>query len=260
MRLFPVVALLVLSGCQTASGYLHWLNPEANDFESALAAEYLAYSDSEKEQGRPQVAEYFAAKGVRATNGEAVEPEIPAAALAKSKQKELNAARASLVALLNDDMKSVSAQKLARAQLMFDCWAHQRNMNISAKNAPCAEEFQAALAELQDVAESFRGDKETSYVISFDGGSSALSGEALATLSSLAEKTSGADYAVEISGEGAARLGAIRAALIERGVLASRMELKPANNSRVVILSNDVVQDPNQVQVMLKIFGGKKAQ
>ena len=68
MRLLAAVSLLlILSGCTGNLAELHALAPASNDFPSALAAEYLAYGESEKEQGRPIIADKFAEKGLKRT-------------------------------------------------------------------------------------------------------------------------------------------------------------------------------------------------
>src|SRR5688572_17765907 len=120
LRYLPL--LLVLTGCGMELEQLRALAPEADTFPSALAAEYLAYSESELELGRKDTSEHFAEKGLKAGKGDVVGPDEVAAGLGPKATKKLLAARESLVAALTEDVTKVAGQKSARAQLMFDCW------------------------------------------------------------------------------------------------------------------------------------------
>src|SRR5271170_6806366 len=89
--------ILLLSGCASPLAKLRELNPQTDDFAGSLASEYLAYADSEAEQGRKLVAEHYAGKGLKAMKGEAVDPEPIDASLAPYDQEQLTAARAQLM-------------------------------------------------------------------------------------------------------------------------------------------------------------------
>jgi outer membrane protein OmpA-like peptidoglycan-associated protein len=198
-------------------------------------------------------------------------PEKPSPTLPKAKQKELQTARSSLMAVLTDNIKSVAPQKAARAQLLFDCRVHKQNMHISEENAPCTDEFRATLAELQQVAESFKRGKEISYDIRFEGESAELDDEARTTIDGIAEQAASTkDYKIVlrgVTGKNKAsrelldrRLIAIKDALAAKNITASRIITKRTNNSKLVILSGDVVQETGQVDVILKLFGVVKGQ
>lgn len=142
-----VSLLLLLSGCTGSLSELRSLAPAPDDFSSALAAEYLAYSEAELEQGRGQAADHFAAKGVEAAKTRIVPPDA-------AKGAELEAARAALVVVLTDDVKHVAPQKAARAQLLFECWNAQEPKKQPSRPVSCADSFAVAMEELQAVADS----------------------------------------------------------------------------------------------------------
>jgi hypothetical protein len=269
-RLAVIACLFLLAGCQSPLSQLHSADPQANDFASSLAAEYMAYGDSEAEQGRDKSAQYFAAKGVKALEGETVDPELPAATLPKPVRDNLIAARGALIAVLTDDIKRVAPQKSARAQQLFDCWQHQENRNASEKIieeiAPCADEFHSTLTELQGVAESFVQGKETVHTVNFASGSTALDEDARAAIKEITGDVAClTDYKIGLQGYPKARkatralvakrIAAIRKEFIRRGVPASRIKLKKANDSKVVHLSSDMVKGSNQVDIMVRTFG-----
>lgn len=149
-KVLLILMAFSLTGCGANLVLLAAHDPQATDFNSSLAAEYLAYAESMSEQDHPVLSEYYADKGLKALSGEPVPPEQ-----AKDDDKAVIEGRKQLLAVLTDDVKSVAPQKLARAQLLFDCWQQQHRTGGNVKKAPCAEEFSASLAEVQEVADSF---------------------------------------------------------------------------------------------------------
>lgn len=259
MRLvYAIAALMLLPGCTGALLRLSLEAPQANDYPSALAAEYLAYAQSEAEQGHIAAAEYFAAKGLQASNAEPVEAEVPAIDSAAGK------ARSDLVNLQTDDMKRVAPQKMARAQLLYDCWARQQSTPEN-EQAPCEEEFRSTLTELQMIADSFVYGQETVHMFVFPAHSARL-GEALrAQASEIAGRASCiTSYALEIhtGGTGKAlalskkRAQSLRAAFIGQGVPPERVRIAEDSDGKAVHLSNDEDSPgPNEVKVIMRSFG-----
>lgn len=259
-------SLFLLSGC--AFGHLErlqLLNPEAHDFQSALAAEYLAYADAESEQGRSLSAEYFADKGLDAWMGRTVPLEPVEDFLPKAAQSRLAAARDMLEILLTDDIKRVVPQQAARAQLLFDCWAKQEGQRK--KDAPaCAEELQPALTELQTVATSFSLGSETVHTVMFSSGKSALSKQAQTVIQGVAKQVSGKTaYVIVLEGYTGsnsakrlfeARAAGLRKALSARGIMDDSIRIKNAVSAQAVYLSCDeTVRDKNAVRVTVQVFG-----
>lgn len=268
MRLIILVFLpWLLAGCETGSlARLAEKNPEANNFESALAAEYLAYATSESTQGRAESAEYFAAKGLRAASGERLAPEAPSQALPASLQEKIAARRALLVALMSEDVRRVMPQPAARAQILFDCWA-----SASARDGAiaeiCEEEMDAALETLEPVAASFGQVHEKRVALSFAQSTSELSAAQRARLRAAAGHAVGGPYRVVISGAHTTSAGrklfqrradSIRRALIASGLVDERIAVKSAQASKTVRLSSDRARraKTDSVDVELTFFSG----
>lgn len=265
MRRYALIScLFLLTGCNSLQ-QLKDAKPSSDDFPSSLAAEYLAYADSESEQTRRFAAEYYAAKGVRALHGEEVLPESPDTSLSQRDQDELAAARNQLTAFLTQDMKDVAPQKLARAQLLFDCWQDQLSKNLKEELAPCAEEFKSTITELQDISDSLIYGKETSYAVSFAPKTTSLDDEGKAVIKQVATSVSSKNnYTVELRaylGRGAAqrklgerRLAEVRRALVKAGVPSRHIHLRKHGSAKAVILSGD--KEPalttKKVQITLK--------
>lgn len=258
-------SLFSLSGCMGNLQQLELSSPEANDFDSALAAEYLAYATSESEQGREDAADYFAAKGLKALAKEAVLPEPVDATLPKSLQKRQASTRKQLISLLTDDVKHVVPQPAARAQLLFDCWVKASARSDKEANI-CADELPPTLDTLQSVATSLSKGVEQSHAFHFASGSNTLSEaaqqEVLLIAGALKDR---ADYAVEIEGTYGTSAGrklflsradAISRALVAQGVREDDIEIKQAKRLKAVRLSSDKkVRDSSRVTVMVRIFG-----
>jgi OOP family OmpA-OmpF porin len=263
LALLALVPLMAACSLMGSRGELKRLSPEAGDFASALAAEYLAYSDSEAEQGRGVSAEYFAAKGLRAAHGEDVVPDT-----AKTKSEELAKSRGMLVAALTDDVKSVAPQKAARAQLLFDCWVEQESKRISQELAPCRDEFRSTMADLQTVADSFKFGEKTVHSLEFPAGSATLDAEDLAVIRNIAHTLKPLpDYRIELkayttsnSVEAKAltekRISALRSAFIRRGMVAERIKQVAQDESKAVVFSSDEPQG-NTVDITVATYGAK---
>lgn len=267
-------SLVLLSGC-VAGGAVDQLKKadlKEETFPSALASEYLAYSESEKEMGHPIHAEHFAAKGLKAADGTEVAPEAVSAGLPVVVAEQLASSRAYLLELLTPDMKRIAPEDAARAQLLFDCWVHQQEKHPAGEGVPCSQEFESAIAELEQVAESFAYTREMDELLTFKGRETILSEEHLQTLDDISyEVSSLLKYEVEISSmpygrngkyhrAAALRAEAVKAALIDRGVPPHYIQVVDAATAKTVYLSNDEEEQPrNTVKVTVKATADEKA-
>jgi OOP family OmpA-OmpF porin len=228
------VPLLLLAGCAGNLQELREISPKASNFSSSLAAEYLAYSESEIEQGHKLSADYFAAKGVRAAKGETVEPEevSVSADIPENDLKKLSASRAALIDLLNSDVKKVAPQKAARAQLLFDCWNRQENKKPPLEKVSCAHDFAIAYDELRSVADDLSYGADSKNMVEFPADSSKLDADGLNIIADISSHLAGrGDYALELvphfdisnakdrrSRLVKKRLAAVRDALVKAGI------------------------------------------
>lgn len=262
------VPLLLLAGCASNLQQLQEIAPKANNFSSSLAAEYLAYSESEIEQGHKSSADYFAAKGVRAAKGETVEPEAVNASsgINEVNLAKLSAARAALMDLLSLDVKKVAPQKAARAQLLFDCWDEQESRKLSLEKVSCARDFALAYNELRSVADDLIYGADSKNTVEFPADSAKLDEDELNTIAQIASHMAGSrDYALELvphfdisnvkdhrSRLVRKRLAAVRSALIKAGVPSERIfDVKSDIISvpgHTVRLSSDT-KDSNEIDI-----------
>lgn len=264
MRLIPLVFLVFpLSGCVFGSlSELKSLNPQASDFNTSLAAEYLAYAESEAELGHGLIADSLAYKGKMALKGETVEPKIPGDGVNRETAATLNAARASLMPLLTEDARRVVPQTAARAQLLYDCWVTQASHNDQLP-APCADEFQAALIELQKVTTSLVMGREETKTLSFAPKSSRLSEESLDSIDGIVEYVQGlSNYAIQLDGRADSasarrllekRATTIRKAFAGRGIDASRIQTSGGDTSKEVYIDREDSTDRNQVKITVAL-------
>jgi len=264
MRHFAaLLAALTLSACANNLEQLKELAPIAGDFDSALAAEYLAYAGSEAEQGRKNAASYYAGKGIKAAEHEAVLPDTPTKSLSPETLSDMKASREVLLSLLTDDVKRVSPQAAARSQILYDCWvAEQARQEKSLM--PCAEEFRSSIDEVQLVADFFVYGEEAKHTINF------IEGDALLTLKSkriireiarrmkhvtnyMIELQAYSDEADSLYNE---RLQAIRDGFITRGMPADKIKDKNEKTSQAVILSSDVgtTDANNAVDIVVRSY------
>lgn len=268
-----MVSLSWLAACAAGSlQELRDLDPQANDFQSALAAEYLAYANDEAERGRELSADYFAKKGLKATRGETVDMETVEASVPNPLQNHLKATRAVLTALLSNDSKRIVPQDAARAQLLFDCWVNQA-AKLQKSSSPCADELEPALSTLQSVAGSLALGNETTHLISFEHGSAELSEDAQNVIKTVADyvKTS-TQYTIELNGftstKAAKKLLQKRAEIIRKELRGydiddGHIRIRPAVSGakKAVYLSDDeTIKNPNQIAISIKIFDKKPGQ
>lgn len=250
MRYLALLALPLLSACTSSVTKLQTLNPPANDFPSALAAEYSAFATSEKERGRSFTASHFAHKGLDALEGKTVEPDALDESLPPKDQAELAEGRAQLVKLLNPAVKDAAPQELARAQLMFDCWQRQRKEDMPPEKALCQAEFNTTLTQLiEDVGFDGRFRRTLSFapnVTKLSDEHNALITEVMCHVSDLA-----GDYWVQLRayvGKKSsqrklteARIGNVKKALVKAGVPADHIRIKKEGSAKAVILSKDTI-------------------
>lgn len=194
LRFIPVV---LLAGCTSNLERLKDINPDAHDFHSSLAAEYLAYSESEIEQGRSSAADYYAAKGVSASNGEEVEPDKVNPSSADV--KKLASARYGLVNLLSEEVKNIEPQKAARTQLLFDCWNGQENKTQSVIKNSCASEFATSYKDIVMAADALEFGGSSYNTIEFVPGSAELDADEISVINEIADQVKGKkDYLVKL--------------------------------------------------------------
>lgn len=265
---YRVIPIFILTGCTANLEELRTITPNVSTFSGSLASEYLAYSESEAEQGRIFSAEHFATKGLSAAQGKMVEPdEVDSSA---NNYKALAISRLALTDILQEDIKDVEPQRAARTQLLFDCWNKQESENSSGEDVPCLDSFRQAYNELQRVADELEHGEEVKHSIQFSIGSSVINDESRIAIAEIAEHIAGhPEYALELNSNygvknkktkqwrlAQKRVAAVRRALIRAGVDPKVIFVaKPSlalTSGRAVHLSNDeIMATRNAVEIIM---------
>lgn len=261
---------VLLSACSQNLEQLKQAKPTVGDFNASLATEYLAFSESEHEQGRFIVSEKFAKKGLAASRGETVAPDEISTFLPIEDRNKLSVSRAALVNVLNEDIKDAMPQRAARTQLLFDCWQQQLLSSINQKLAPCGDEFVPALTELEDADAGARN--VATHRVVFASKSAKLDARAQKMVRNVVNKTkTAANYSILIDGH-AGELGndaeqkelveqrelALRAALVEAGLIDSRVTIaKTEPEAKPVVLGSEAPRSKRSVDIILTLSSRK---
>lgn len=263
MRLVAAIAsLALLSACSGGLQELKTLNPQAEDFDSSLAAEYLGYADSQSEQGHPIIAGRFAAKGLAAARHETVVPDMPPLS-----QEALMESRRRLMAALTEDVKRTAPQQAARAQLLFDCLLAQEKLPGQKTLAPCEEEFASSMNELQAVADEFIYGDELEHAVEFEEGSDAVTPAAHAAIYAIAEHMKGAaDFEILLADHAGReanaralarkRIAAIRKIFAEAGIAKKHISYASQGSAKEVLISSDDMEH-NAIDITVRTSGGR---
>lgn len=149
--IFLAITLLVLCSCTNLSKLEEMSLDSTDEFNQALAQEYLDFAKSEAAQNDWYDSEYFAKKGIQAAMGRAVWPEqMQDWGIKQEHQEELQWARARLIAILDRETKLSYPQQTAKTQFLFDCWLEQQEEGWQSDDInKCRVEFLLEVAELE---------------------------------------------------------------------------------------------------------------
>lgn len=187
-RRLALIALLTFgAGCDTTASLreLKQAQPSGNAFEVALAGEYMRYAEEQEKAYNWWTSKYFAEKGMRAAYANPDAPEeVVNWAVPQSTVRELEDARAKLVAAQSGEAKAQEPHRMAEMQVNYECWLQKAENDADVQGITgCRDRFYALLAE-PSVASS--SSISTSHVLYFDWDATQLSDEAHENLSQLA--------------------------------------------------------------------------
>lgn len=139
-----VLTLVMISACANLSE-LREKSFVASDYNTRLSYEYLALAEASKHGVDYTKSEYFADKGLRASRGEAVAPDSP-------QGKKMDAAEALVLMKARQILESVKTEqnkakepaRLAKAQIMYECWLSE----VERSSLKTAEECEAGFKKL----------------------------------------------------------------------------------------------------------------
>lgn len=201
------IVFFVLGACSPLQQLRRANEDDRGDFRSNLAAEYLAFAESEAELGHKKDSTYLAEKGLRAAQNQTTPPENPVEwEIPEDLRTELNNARERYMRVRNDFFQRVAAQSLARAQVFYDCWvmqaAQHRDNDLT---LPCRSEFLGELDTLEQIVDTLGPSPKVKlpahYTILFGIGSTRLDTDAAYTVEEvLAITRLYPDHLIEIVG------------------------------------------------------------
>lgn len=193
MRHVLLLAMLWLTACSGETlEALRAATPTGTPFQQALAKYYLDFADQEASRFDWWSSQHFAAKGLAAAYGDAVQPERMEywnLEIEDAREREaLGQARAWLVVHL--DRPGANPDDLARAQVYFDCWIEESTeLGESKAKHHCREEMENLLMKLGPVSGSARRavpseplqaeEVNVTYLVLFDLGSAELNADAM---------------------------------------------------------------------------------
>lgn len=189
-----MLGILVLSGCAN----LHALREqrlEGADYHQRLALEYLALAERNQQEWDWFDANYFAGKGLKAAQGQAVEPDtLDSRTLDAAALPELTAARNDLLALHTEEHRAAKPAELARLQVMYDCWLEeQADAGPLTADSACRAAFHQAVAAFSQKpkAHETTGNR---FSIFFDFSFTTIREDGKALIASLSERLKGVQH------------------------------------------------------------------
>ena len=209
---------------------------------------------------------HFEFKAVDAAKGQMVLPDaVESRWLAADRAEELAAARARLLAALDQSGRDKAPEAAARAQVAFDCWLEQAVWNAEG-GLTCKQRFETAIAEVER-ALTTEGDV---YLVFFAWDQADLTPVTQAVLNQVvADYNRGAPSRVVIAGH-ADRSGTdayneelseqrarnVARALVGRGVPQAALDVQWFGESQPRIATPDGVREPQNRRVEI-VFGDR---
>lgn len=236
--------------------------PQGPEFNQGLRAGYLDLANAIG--GNFGDKWHFEFKAVDAAKGELVLPDaVESRWLAADRAEELAAARARLLAALDQTGRDKAPEAAAAAQVAFDCWLQQAVWSADAA-LTCKQRFETAIAEVER-ALTTEGDV---YLVFFAWDQADLTPVTQAVLDQVAaDYARGAPTRVMLAGhadrsgteaynEGLSEQRArnVARALVARGVPQAALDVQWFGESRPRIATPDGVREPQNRRVEI-VFG-----
>jgi OmpA-OmpF porin, OOP family len=240
--------------------------PQGPEFNQGLREGYLDLAESMGADVPDKW--HFQFKAVDSAKGELVHPDaVESRWLAADRAEELAAARARLLAALDQTGRDKAPEPAAAAQVAFDCWLEQAVWSADA-GLTCKQQFEAAIAEVER-ALTTEGDV---YLVFFAWDQADLTPVTMAVLDQVAaDYARGAPTRVMVAGH-ADRSGSeeynqalseqrarnVARALALRGVPETALDVQWFGESQPRIPTQDGVREPQNRRVEI-VFGAGPA-
>jgi len=247
-------------------GAVRTMEPQGPAFNQGLRKGYLDYSNVMTSEYDYSDYWHFAFKAVDSAKGEIVLPDtVESRHLQPDNVEELSAARARLMAALDQTGRKKAPWQAAKAQTAFDCWLEQAEENAPPEQIKvCKGEFETAVAEVERALTK----EGEAYLVFFAWDQDNLTPVALAVLDQVeADYARGRPAKVTVAGH-ADRSGSeaynerlserraknVAQALVQRGVPEQALEVEWFGERRPRIPTPDGQREPRNRRVEI-VFG-----
>lgn len=275
-RHLSFLLLAALSACDTTASLVKLRDhtPEGSGYTVALSSRYRDYAEARLAQYDWWSSKYFADKGLMVAEGFEPAPEDPNDwNISRGERPELEKARASLIEIVNDDVKKQRPELAADAVMAYDCWVESMDDGWQNPNTErCRDTLFATLTKLSAPApgeEAATLDEQgnplisSSMVLYFPFDSSYLEGQFLAQMQSLidslkanpkaqliinghADRAGDDNYNLTLS---ARRAEYVKALLVSAGLDPARIEYFAFGESDPAVETDDEVREPSNRRV-----------
>jgi OOP family OmpA-OmpF porin len=242
------------------------MEPQGPAFNQGLRQGYLDYSDVMTSEYDYSDYWHFAFKAVGSAKGETVLPDrVESRHLQPDNVEELSAARARLMAALDQTGRKKAPWQAAKAQTAFDCWLEKAEENESPDEIKvCKGEFETAIAEVERALTTEAGN----YLVFFAWDQAELTPVAIAVLDQVradymrakparvtvaghADRSGSEQYNEALSER---RAENVARALMQRGVPERALEVEWFGERRPRIPTPDGQKEPRNRRVEI-VFG-----
>jgi len=272
------LAIGVLSACSSGlTEKAEGMKPGENKFLSSLHAEYIALAKAENDEGDFLDADHFASKAIKVGGGTAVGPDgIKSRQLPTGTAAALKAAEKRLNKVLKGGAADYAPEQMAKAQAMYDCWLQEQEEGHQPDHIrACRIAYLDAMDAVDDAKSTKKTVKKKKkapflgpfYIyFPFDGSDpeDPFNEEIFSLVVSTAKKV--ADKSIQVTGHtdragnskynmvlSERRAISVKAALIERGVDAKRMNVFYLGEESPATATKDGVRSDNNRRVEIVI-------
>ncbi len=242
------------------------MEPQGPAFNQGLRQGYLDFSDEMSSEYDHTDYWHFAFKAVDSAKGEVVLPDtVESRHLQPDNVEELSAARARLMAALDQTGRKKAPWQAAKAQTAFDCWLERAEANDSPEQIKvCKGEYETAINEVERALTTEGG----AYLVFFAWDQADLTPVALAVLDQVqADFVRGHPTRVKVAGH-ADRSGSeayndqlserrakiVAHALMQRGVPEQSLDVEWFGERRPRVPTPDGQREPRNRRVEI-VFG-----
>ncbi len=230
-------------------------------FNEALHKGYAAFAADERKEYDWPSGEHFARKANAAAAGQRVLPEnVSDYSLKKADADTLSAARASLLAALDNGGRTVYPADAAEAQVSFDCWIEEQEEGWeTAEIKACMDRFNSAMARMG-------GSVANVYLVFFDFDRANVSPVAQRVLEKVvtdaakmnpsritvggnADRSGNDGYNLALSKR---RAETVAAALTRAGVARAKLQVEWFGESRPRVKTADGMREPENRNVEIR--------